>query len=375
MTSLPIPTPPPGRFNLDWDRLSETWTWLRDLAGCPQDPQFHGEGDVWVHTRMVCEQLTDITPWRMLPPDERGLVLAAALFHDIAKPACTRCDDDGRIRSPGHSRRGSLMAREELYRMGVPFALRESIASLVRHHQYPFYLLERPDARRAAYGVSQTTRCDHLAILAEADMRGRICEDQAKVLDAVTLFRDYCEEEGCLTTPRAFANDVSRFEYFQREDRDPDYAAWDASEFEVVLMSGLPGTGKDHWIRENRPEWPVISLDDIRDEIDAPPTGEQGPVVALAKERARELLRARRGFVWNATNLTRQRRSELVALFTNYRARVRVVYVEAPWEVLKAQNRERARKVPVKAIEQMLTRWEVPDAPEAPEVEWAVRDR
>lgn len=56
-------------------------------------------------------------------------------------------------------------------------------------------------------------------------------------------------------------------------------------------MSGLPATGKDRWIRQHGSHWPVISLDAIRQKIKISPDDNQAPVVAEAKERAKEFLR------------------------------------------------------------------------------------
>lgn len=53
------------------------------------------------------------------------------------------------------------------------------------------------------------------------------------------------------------------------------------------MMSGLPGAGKDHWIANNAPDWPVVSLDEIRQELRVKPEETQGVVVKRAKERAR----------------------------------------------------------------------------------------
>ena len=62
--------------------------------------------------------------------------------------------------------------------------------------------IDRPDPRRLAIEVSQTARCDHLAILAEADVRGRICADQQRLLDNIALFaRVRGREQGCLAAP------------------------------------------------------------------------------------------------------------------------------------------------------------------------------
>jgi putative nucleotidyltransferase with HDIG domain len=113
MNILPIDLPTPEAPRLDWARLDATFPWLRALAGCPQDPVHHAEGDVAVHTRMVCEKMASLPAWQALPVGDRAVALAAALFHDIAKPATTRCDDDGRVTAPGHSRRGELMARRD----------------------------------------------------------------------------------------------------------------------------------------------------------------------------------------------------------------------------------------------------------------------
>jgi len=75
------------------------------MRGCAQDAVFHAEGDVWIHTRMVCEAMAALPVWRALPEGDRQVVFAAAVLHDQAKPSCTR-EENGRITSRGHSVRG-----------------------------------------------------------------------------------------------------------------------------------------------------------------------------------------------------------------------------------------------------------------------------
>ena len=137
-------------------------------------------------------------------------------------------------------------------------------------------------------------------------------------------------------------------------------------------MSGLPGSGKDTWIGRHAAKLPQISLDAIREETGAKPTGDQGAVVQAAREKARSFLRTGTNFVWNATNLSRETRTQLIDLLTAYNARVRIVYVEASRDAFFAQNRGRKAVVPVSAIERMMDRWEVPDPTEAQQVEWWV---
>jgi predicted kinase len=372
MNDIFVQLPNPPSWRVDWESLDRSYSWIRALAGCPQDPIFHAEGDVWIHTRMVCGALAALSAWRELPVEARTIIFLAALLHDVAKPDCTRIDPDGRISSRGHSRRGCILARRILWEMNVPFLVREQVAGLVRHHQVPYFLLERPDPQRLAIEVSQSARCDHLALLAEADVRGRTCQDQGRLLDNIALFAEYCREQNCQTGPRAFPSDHSRFLYFRQNGRHPDVPAHEGVRAEVVLMSGLPGSGKDHWIRQNLPDWPVIALDAVREELDVAASENQGAVVNRAREMARDCLRQGRSFVWNATNLSRQLRGQCIQLFADYHARIRIVYVEASRERLFAQNRQRERRVPQDVIERLLDRWEIPDRTEGHEVEWVV---
>lgn len=368
---LPYPCPAdPADPTIAWDALHEPW--VAPMAACPQDPEHHGEGDVWTHTKMVCEALVRLPAWQALAAPERELVFAACLLHDIAKPATTQIDEHGRIRQPGHSPRGALMVRELLWRMGVAPALREQIAALVRTHQIPFFLIDERDPVRRAATISQTVRCDHLALVTRADALGRICRDPQRLLDNIDLFREFCAEHGCLDRPYPFASDHARFQYFRNPDRDPAYAAHDDTRCEMVLMSGLPGAGKDHWIARNL-DLPVVSLDLLRAELGAPGTGNQGAVVQAARERAREHLRRGQSFVWNGTNLSRELRSRPIDLAAAYNARVRVVFLDTAYARIVRQNRERDAAVPLAAILRMTRLWEPPDPSEAHRVDWIVQ--
>jgi predicted kinase len=374
VSSLFPECPAPPSWQLDWERIAQTYSWVADLRACPQDPEHHAEGDVWRHTQMAVEQLIASAGWRASPAETRELLFAATLLHDVGKPACTRPDEDGRLHSYGHSVRGEILARQILWRLGTPIELREQVAALVRFHQKPFYLLEECDSQRLALQISQLVRCDLLAVLAEADARGRVCADSSRTLDNIALFHEFCQEQGCLAAPFSFASDHSRFLYFRTPGRDPAYPAYDDTRCEVVLMSGLPSAGKDHWIQTNLPDWPVISLDAIRRELKVGPTEPQGPVIAAARDRGREHLRRAQPFVWNATNLSRPLRAQPLKLFADYNARVRIVYVETTEPRLLQQNHEREWPVPEPAIAKLLGHWQVPDCTEAHRVDWIVGD-
>ncbi|WP_419996644.1 AAA family ATPase [Streptomyces boninensis] len=361
----------PG-WEVRWHTIAAAFPWIGRLEGVPQDAVHHAEGDVAVHTRMAAEVLASLPEWRARPRADRVRLFAAVLLHDAAKPYCTRTEEDGRITAHGHSRRGDLLARRLLWEAGAPVAWREHVAALVRHHQVPFWGLERPrdDLRRIAYRASLLASNEDLAILATADILGRVCGDADEVLENIALYREFCAEEACLEAPRAFPSDHARFTFFRTPGRDPDYAAYDDTRATVTVLSGLPGVGKDHWIAEHRPGVPVVSLDALRTELGVAPTGNQGRVIAAAQEAARRLLRAGEPFVWNATNISRDLRRQCTGLIADYRGRVELIALEAPPDQLRARNAARREPVPAAAVERMLRRWEAPDPTEGHEVRW-----
>jgi predicted kinase len=360
---------PPG-WAVAWSDIVDAFAWVRRLVGVPQDAIHHAEGDVATHTRMACEALAALPQWQARPPAERSRLFAAVLLHDVAKPDCTQVEADGRITAHGHSRRGDLIARRVLWELGAPVAWREHVAALVRHHQIPFWALERPDLDRIVFRASLLARNDDLALLATADILGRICGDADEVCDNIALFQEYCAERGCLDRPRRFASEHARFWYFRTPGRDPDYAAYDDTRLTVTVLSGLPGIGKDHWIAEHRPGWPVVSLDALRGELGVKPTDDQRPVAAAAHALAREYLRAGEPFVWNATNVSRRVREQCIGLIAGYRGRVELVALEAPPQVLRTRNRARPQPVPEAVVDRLIDRWETPDPTEAHTVEW-----
>ncbi|SMX26968.1 multifunctional tRNA nucleotidyl transferase/2'3'-cyclic phosphodiesterase/2'nucleotidase/phosphatase [Pelagimonas phthalicica] len=362
---------PPVGQSPNWAALWGLWPELDVLDTCPQDPMHHGEGDVGTHTRMVVEALLTLPGWQTLNPGRRALLFWTAMLHDIGKPATTR-HEAGRITSRGHSRVGAAIARQLLGRARVPFQWREELCALIRSHQLPFWLLDRPDPPRLAIETSLTCRADLLCLHAQADALGRICADQAAILDNTALSLAQFEELGCADQPFDFASDGARIEYLNREGRDPTYTPHEQFGSDVVLMSGLPGAGKDTWIARNLPDLPMISLDEIRGEMGVPATANQGPVAQEGMARARVFLRKGQGFVWNATNVTRQQRARLLNLFHSYGARTRIVYIEPDWQEVFMQNRQRKEAVPETVIHALLRKLEPPDLREAHQVTFVV---
>lgn len=366
--------PAPPDWSVRWSTIEAALPFVAALRDVPQDASFHAEGDVGIHTQMVCEALAGNPAWRGLPVGDRQVVFYASLLHDWGKLFCTKTESDGRISSRGHSGRGEALVRALGWRAELPFLQREQIAALVRYHQIPFFLVDRDDAERLAITVTQTARADLLALVAWADAAGRECakaSDRQRLLDNVALFGEYCRERDCFERPFSFASDHSRFWYFHRPDRDPRYHAYDDAKSDVIVLSGLPGAGKDTWVRTRSDGRSVVSLDALRAQLDVDPEDPQGPVIDAARQQAKEYLRRGEPFVWNGTNLSRPLRQTVVSLFADYNARVRFVYLECDEPTLRARNRERTHRVPDAVIDRLIDKWSPPDLTEAHAIEYA----
>lgn len=373
---------PPG-WQIDWGALfvSAPGHMFMKMSQTDQNPQWHGEGDVWTHTRMVCEELAAMSAFRELPSRQRQEVFLAALLHDIGKIPCTKLED-GRLVSPNHTVVGARMAREFLRVVcGLSgtrerLAFRETVCALVRYHSVPVHILDQTDPERRLFGIAADGELAEdftirlLCILAEADIRGRICERMEESVETVRLCAELAKEQSCLDGPYPFASSYTERAYLSGRQIRPEQELYDDTWGEVLLLSGLPGTGKDTWIREHAGSLPMVSLDEIRRELRISPKEHQGPVAAAARERAREYLRQKTPFVWNATNLTPSIREKLVRLFQDYHASVRIIYLETGWEEELRRNQNRRDAVPEDVIEKMMKNLELPRRYEAERVEW-----
>lgn len=355
--------------DVDWAACLQAFPQLELARTTPQDPVFHAEGDVWTHTQMVVRELLEDGDYARLAPAERETVFLAALLHDVAKCSTTQVDGHGRISQPGHSRKGALDARLMLWEAGAPVAQREAICRLIAVHQVPFFAFA--DSRRGlspefiVRELSWQVDLHLLVLLARADIRGRICPDVGKVLVNIELLRELALEEGCLRTPRRFASAETAVRYFRGAELHPDYALHEEPGSQVVVMCGLPASGKNTWVAQHHPGLPVVSFDDARAELGLRHGQNEGAAAHLAVDKARALLRAGAPFVWNATHLSRQMRGKSVDLCLAYGARVQLVHLEAAKPVLLERNRNRDTTLSNAALLSMLHRWEVPLPTEA----------
>jgi len=151
---------------------------IQALVGVPQEPDWHPEGDVWIHTMMVLDEAAKLRTGN----DEDDLALMyGALAHDFGKPATTRTMG-GRITSYEHDAKGAVLAEAFLERLRAPKELTTRVEALVRHHLAPA-LFHKNGATAKAYRRlardldASGVRPELLLTVATADHLGRTTDD------------------------------------------------------------------------------------------------------------------------------------------------------------------------------------------------------
>jgi tRNA nucleotidyltransferase (CCA-adding enzyme) len=149
---------------------------LQALVGCPQEPEWHPEGDVWVHTLMVVDQSR--TRIDDLERPQQIAVMLGAVCHDVGKPPTTAFVD-GRIRSIDHEQAGVAPATAILDRLNIQtvngYDVRRQVLGIVAHHLKPgmFRQSPTPVSDGAFRRLAQKVDLELLARVAKSDCLGR----------------------------------------------------------------------------------------------------------------------------------------------------------------------------------------------------------
>ncbi len=149
---------------------------LRMLIDVPQDAEWHPEGDVFVHTRLVADRARELID--DLPYAKQVTVMLAAVAHDFGKPATTEFIE-GRLRSRGHEEAGIEPAASFLDRLNVHtldgYDVRAQVIALVRDHLKPGEFFKKRDevGDSAFRRLARKVELDLLYRVAKADSLGR----------------------------------------------------------------------------------------------------------------------------------------------------------------------------------------------------------
>ena len=153
---------------------------LEVLIACIQDPIYHPEGDVWIHTMMSLDELARILKKENIEDEYRKLYLFyGILCHDFGKPFCTK-EINGKITSFKHESLGIEPTISFLSKLTNEKKFIEIVCSLVKNHLTPFQLYLAESSLKAIKRLSLKVNIEDLCLVCLADCLGRTIKDKEK---------------------------------------------------------------------------------------------------------------------------------------------------------------------------------------------------
>jgi len=147
---------------------------LGDMEKTSQNPKWHPEGNVWVHSLQVCDAAAQIAREQGLTKDQRLVLMFSALCHDMAKPATT-IFKDGQWKATGHEKAGGPCAQEFMEFIGAPKEITKKVVTLVENHLAHAGDITPRMVRRLSDRLGKSgTNIQELVWLIQADNSGRM---------------------------------------------------------------------------------------------------------------------------------------------------------------------------------------------------------
>ena len=174
------------RLALDLGAIDRLFPEIKALVGCEQEPEWHPEGDVWVHTLLVVDEAR--TRIDDLDRPRQVAIMLGAVCHDLGKPPTTAFVD-GRIRSIDHEQAGVAPANAVLDRLNIHtmdgFDVRREVIGITAHHLKPgmFRQSPTPVSDGAFRRLAQKVDLELLARVAKSDCLGRTGSFDCSAMD------------------------------------------------------------------------------------------------------------------------------------------------------------------------------------------------
>ncbi len=375
-----------------------TFALLTRLEDTPQDPIWHAEGNVRVHTEMVLAQTYKLlqNEANHVEATKRLTLILGALFHDIAKPICSKTElrnGRERVTSPGHADKGRSYIAYKLLELGISPVQAREVMALVGHHHDPKKLVKKDKPASSYKKLARLVDLELVYFLEQADLRGRVCPDLEEQLELLEMFKLYSEEAGAwkvadpytewrtfLQTELKNLNETTQQLVIANAIRDaeagiiftPHEAVARSYEYRngfstLVVTCAPSGSGKSTWIKKTLPDYNVVSLDDLREELSGKRANQSmnGQVLQAAREQLKTHLRKHENVIWDATSLLWTHRSVVLQLGFDYRAFVKLAVFHLPERLIEERNRHRADAIANNVLARQLQSVDFPYLTEA----------
>ena len=329
------------------------------LKKVKQNPLWHGEGSAWNHTLLVTKEMHKIINNQLnnISPRDKQILMIAALCHDLGKATTTYWDDNEKTwKCKNHGAVGEKITRNLLINE-KDYWLREEVCWLVRWHMSFHHILEKNHTNRyeELIRLSQgNSSIEKLLWLNVADSLGsKPSKKPEKTIDErFNQIKDLAEAHDCYNKP-----------YHSSKSKSP---------YTMYVMIGIPGCGKDAYIKKFLRNVETICRDDIREEITYGnvegrklylDNTKEAIVTDIVNSKIKKCCEEKRSFIINQTNIKKKYRTQLKETAFKYGSpNIAYIYVEAPSVEECKERRGHGRWDSI--IDRMWNDFEFPDRSE-----------
>ena len=357
------------------DGLTPDWNFILSIPqfhamhGSDHSMEFHKEGDVLQHTKLVVNNAIDLVKTADTENDLYGIsiisewrrqaLLMAALFHDVAKPVVTHFDTDKNdFTSPNHGEEGAKITRMILLEHEYEDAeQRELIVSMVRTHMMFFHIFDKDTENMKRKLFKFATQdytdchcnfmdayflhiCDCLGSFSTVETGVERNLHIAKVHNLGNKkFNDWFTLESQMDRLYRLPKMIAQRTIYGRAwecgltDMGDEYKS-----FDVYVLIGAPGVGKTTYYNSNLSYLPIISRDIARIELGYCSEGEkylgskeeEDKVTCYVNKKMVEYAKQCQSFVVDNTHMRQKYRDEIHKQLKDYNARYVYIYIESP---------------------------------------------
>lgn len=353
---------------------------LLELKKTEQDPDWHSEGNVHIHTNMVIDEMYKIFEENNFSLKEKYVLLMSAIFHDIAKPLTSKWKEVlgvQRLTAKGHEYEGMSYLSYKFLNEEMDNDERNMILELIGYHQLPKLFVVKESYNEWHYKIlTENTEGKYFYFLELADMRGRITKEKDEQIEYMELFKMFCIEYDCFYTKSNIESELKNIfienfkessdealsyliskakkRLFDNDIIDPlicyqKYYEYKNNHSKVFIMCGISGSGKSTLVNKIKLKNNVnvvIELDDLRN-AHKQKNNNRREIDSKVRQEANDILKralsAKENIIFDACNYRKDFRDAICSLVESYFGKTILVFVETP--LLDCINNDKKRSV------------------------------
>lgn len=352
---------------------------LEKMIETEQDPEWHSEGNVFIHTQMVIDEVYHLFDQYSFSNSDKFILIMSAIFHDIGKFHTSKWSDlpTGRhLTARNHEYEGLSYLFYRFLEEDMTDYERNAILELVGYHQKPKLLIVKNKTDLWSFKLLTENIAGYLFYYFEvADMKGRICKDKETQLNYLEEFKMFCEEYDCFHTKSNINEELKNLFISNFNEKDEKALSFligkakkQLNDNEIIdpitlyskyfeqknnhgvfyLMCGISGSGKTTTVEKIKSETTisaVIELDELRKQYKQKSNNRKeidGKVRQDAKELIKRHLANKDNIIFDACNHRKDFRDILFSLAEEYFAKTVLVFVETPLNQCIKNDRDRS---------------------------------